>query len=550
MNQHISEILQDLYRLDPELKKSETQLVPIIEKLLAARPDTGFDDKFRTELRAKVLAELGERAAAGPPAWKAAFNALFGAPRAVFAVGGAALGVLLMIALFSPSRPILPGAPTDGGDLGLGSGSAVIQLGLGPKITAAGRHAFGSLAAGVSGESAAGRDGSDAAKMAAPGAAPRPVSDTAVAAAAPPLGLGGGGGMAGLPAPDTMPSRYQPPVGYDFKYPGQLDLSASEVEVLMREKSFDSKLLAAMVGRVDLGLMDLSRLNDLNVQNITLVEDKEFGYWVNVNFDDGSVNISQNWQRWPQPYAACAPGAECLPPRLQLADIPADEELIRIAADFVSEMGISTESYGQPRVDNSWRYYYETAENKADYWFPDQLTVEYPLLINGMKVYNGDGRTVGMMVGVDVRNRRAANISPIYVQKYVSSAYDAVTDAALVSELIAKGGVQQMYSEGADKMVTLELAEPERAFYSHWIYANGRSENVLVPALVFPIKDKPQDGSVWLEKVVVPLARDVLVQNVGVYPVLMMKDGAVGTAAPETASSAPADLEGRTDPLR
>jgi len=520
MNQHVTDILQDLYRLDPELKKDEERIVRIIDKLLAARPETGFDENFRRELRSKVLAELAERTAVKLPFWRAATRAFLGAPRPVFAFGGAIVGVLLVFTLLNTPRSATPIGPV--GDIGLGEPS--IKVGLVSQITALGKNAFGSL----SGERIGGAPGvssgsSEAVAMdlglspapAEPGSAPTPT----LAA----RGMGGGGGFTGV-SPEAMLVPYRPQVGYRFNYAGQLNLTDTEVDVLMREKDLDSKLLAALVSRVDLGLMDLGRLRDLNIQNISLVEDKDFGYQVNVNFDDGSIFIGQNWQRWPQPYA-CRAGLECQPQRLQLGDMPADGELLRLADDFLREMGISTESYGPPRVDDGWRRYYESAEDKAEYWFPDQITVEYPLLVNGLKVYNGDGRTVGMMVGIDVRNRRVNSISPIYVQKFASSAYDAVTDTALAAGLINAGGMQPMYPEGAERMIDLDLDEPEKAYYSHWIYRDGRSENVLVPALVFAIKDGPQDGSVYLEKVVLPLAKEVLDQIGGGYPALLMKGG-------------------------
>jgi len=223
--------------------------------------------------------------------------------------------------------------------------------------------------------------------------------------------------------------------------------------------------------------------------------------------------------------------------------MPSDEELIVIADAFIKEMGVASGDYGPPKVDNSWRRYYETAEEKSEFWFPDQITVEYPLLIDGRKVYNSDGRTVGMMVGVDVRNRKVANLAPIYSQRYASSAYDAVTDASLAEEIISRGGIMPMYTEGAEKTVELELGEPEQAYYSHWVFANGRSENVLVPALVFPIKDKPQDGSIWLEQVVLPLAKEIVDQyGSGWGPMPLMKEAPLLIEPAPAAGAVPVDL--------
>jgi len=553
MNQNIQEILEDLYRIEPELRKQEPALLKLVETLLASRPDAVLDEVFRKELRERLLREFPQRTAVSSGPWSRLAGGF--ANRWTFAAAGAVLGALVIFAVTTSAPSVTQNVGT-GQPAGLGFNSR-IELGVGAKIERAAAHAFGPLLAAGNEAAAPVRDPGGSGKMAAfstssaqpqygytaPGADASTTTMPAPAPDLPPLGLGGGGGVSvgGVgPAPERMPI-YRPPVSYRFDYPGELQLGdARQVDVLKRSDQFDSKLLAGIVSRVDLGLMDLGRLQDLKVQNVSLAEDRDFGYFVNINFDDGSINISQNWNRWPQPYVNCVPGADCSPPRLTLADMPADDAVIAISDAFLKELGISTADYGAAEVDHGWRQYYDTAENQADYWFPDQITVQYPLVVNGLKVYNSDGRFVGLMVGIDVRNRRVANVSPIYIQNYSSSAYDAQTDAAKVKELISRGGIMPFYSEGAEKVIDLSLGEPEQAYYSNWIYANGVSENILVPALVFPIKDQPADQSLYLEKVVVPLAKELYDQpQGGGVPVPYLMKGAV-TGSAGSAEAVPA----------
>ncbi|MFA6604291.1 MAG: hypothetical protein WCT10_05690 [Patescibacteria group bacterium] len=515
----IKEILADLYRIDPELKTHEAELAKLVSRLLAARPDADLDEKFRQELRERLLAEFAasRREKRSLAAGLARF---FAANRFGLAASGTLAAVIIAVALlYSPTgAPVL--TPTTGDTLALG-----------PRITPAADHAFGSLALTT------GNDASNA-SIRQSSSAPTPLAASATSEIAP-LGLGGGGasGVPGLKmiAPDMMPSYIQP-TRYRFNYTGELAAPAAQVEILKRDTSLDTGALTTIFAKLDLGLMNFAELRNLAVQNINLVEDRDFGYQISLNFDDGSISINQNWNRWPQTRQDCAAGQDCSPPRVRQEDIPADEELIRIAAEFAGRLGISTDAYAAPKVDSSWRRWYAQAENKADYWFPEQVSVNYPLLVNGKKVYYNDGREAGLSISIDVRARRVTNVSPIYSQRYLSSAYAGETDPARILEVAAQGGIMPYYGGGEEaKVIDVSLAEPESAYYWHWSYQNGRSESLLVPALVFPVPSASEDSSLYLEKVVVPLAKEILDQagqNAGPMPYLLKGGTATTTAEP------------------
>jgi len=539
MNPEIKKMLEDLYRLEPGLKAQEPALLKLIDELMASRPDTGFDEEFRERLRARLLREFPT---AAQPAKFRLLDLFTGRNRLVFAVGGALLGVLLVALVVMPSK-----GPAKVSSQLASAPSEAIGLSGGPAVRPVAAHAFGSLSGAAKQESGISRQAAGATGSAEGAFAPAPsavgdqsASSMSLGSSKMAVGLGGGGGAAAMMAEPGLMPAYRPTV-YHFKYSGQLDLKDAQVAVLKRENTLNTKLLAGIIGRVDLGLMDLGKLQNLNVQSVSLVEDRDHGYWININFDDGSVTLSQNWPKWQQPAADCRPGLDCQPPRLRLEDMPSDDDVIRIADAFVKDMGISTADYGQPTADGSWRQYYETADSKADYWFPDQVTVIYPLLVQGKKVYNSDGRPAGMMVGVDVRSRRVANVSPLYSQNYASSDYEAETDAAKVAAVIAKGGIMPFYQgDGADaKVVEVELGAPEQAYYYSWSYANGLAENILVPALVFPIVNRPADQGLYLEQVVVPLAKELLEQDQNGGAILYMKGAVPPTPLPaETPAAA------------
>ncbi len=560
MEKLTAEILADLYRLDPGLKEKETELAALISKLVAARPEAELDEAFRRELRERLLSEYrAHPAIARPTAWTSLLRKFFETPKFGYAMGGAA--ILLLIAFVASGR--LPSGRSPSSAL-----PQRLELAAAPQITRVADNAFGPLTgasstvtqnstkgvvSGVSSdEAAAGIAGPPAAPMLGSGnfgvglgAVQVPAEPEAVPVAAPtpsvPLGLGGGGGSSGA-APGRAMGFAPEMTEYRFKYSGaELSLPQNgTVEVLKRDRAADSSSLAASLSALGLGLVDLGRLRDAKIQNLTLSEDREYGYSVNVNLDDGSINVSQNWPRWPQPYAApCQPDAPCGPPRLELSDLPSDSEAIGIADAFLAGLGVSTAGYDRPVVDNAWRIAYDAAPNKADYWIPDQLTVAYQLLINGRKVYSEDGSIMGMMVAIDVRTRRAAGVSQIYLQNYQSSAYAAVTDAAKVLDYASRGGFSPVYAYGipGSRTIEVELGSPDQAYMAKWIYKNGTSDMLLVPALAFPIRKTAETAALYRDRVVVPLAEELLAEQNG--GPMLLKGGPVPVDLPAPDATAP-----------
>ena len=112
---------------------------------------------------------------------------------------------------------------------------------------------------------------------------------------------------------------------------------------------------------------------------MSFLEDKEFGYMVNIDFANGNISLSQNWQKWPQP--KCDENG-CAQTPLTQNDIPSDEELARITDAFLAQYGIEKNLYGKPQVDSAPRIMYARAIAAGETPFiSDQYTVTYPLVI-------------------------------------------------------------------------------------------------------------------------------------------------------------------------
>ena len=218
--EEIKKILEDLYKIDPSFKNYEKELMKIINKLVADKPETKLSQKFVDELKAKLLTkarELSKRQQ--KPFWFKVAD-IFSAQKLAYVGSGALLAILIMIPILS--------------SLNL---NAVPKLSFQPKIFSAPENAFGSLT---------NLDGSQTAPMAAE-------SDTVA------RGFGGGGGGGGMP--DSAGMIAPEYVNYKFVYKGgDLNLTEDKLEVLKRIKGVSSDLsLNSFVQSFDLGLSNLLR---------------------------------------------------------------------------------------------------------------------------------------------------------------------------------------------------------------------------------------------------------------------------------------------------
>jgi hypothetical protein len=60
MNEQINQILQELYKYDPEFMKHEKELKEILGQMLQSAPNTKFDPLFAESLRKKILIRAEE----------------------------------------------------------------------------------------------------------------------------------------------------------------------------------------------------------------------------------------------------------------------------------------------------------------------------------------------------------------------------------------------------------------------------------------------------------------------------------------------------------
>lgn len=490
---HIEQLLAELYAADPTLREREGVLRPLLQELLASKPDAVMDPAFRELVRQRLL-HRARSAAGGQFSWSAFFNMSMN--KYIYTVGGAVIAILFAIPILtSLTRP-------------------TAELAFTPSIEkSSAERAFGSLKGSTESSYVGGRGG---------GGGGAPAID--VSATSRPQSGGGGGGVT-MPAPEYLMPK--------FVYGGDLELTDAKVTVLRRTKgNLSQGALSRLVGSFDLGsMLNLKSFPGMSVWSVSLAQDREYGYSVFVDFAEGGVSVMQNWQKWPNPYAACsatnAPNCyENL--RIRQEQLPSDGEVIAAADVFLAEHGISRDGYGAPEIMKDWAIAYERASSteRANWYYPEQVMAVYPMVIDGLPVYEEGGQKAGIMVAYDVRAKRITSVTGLMTRQYESSSYEGQTDVAAVRAALARGSWRD-YGQMDPNLRSAEVAvgAPQRGWMRTTIPDSiGMGTELLVPALVFPIEQVPSNISIWQQSIVLPLARELYTsQSNG--PVMPLIDG-------------------------
>lgn len=512
MESFYQEILAELYQNDPGLKKYEKQLINLMDELIKSKPDVSLDESFRQQLKIQLLSKANTIKNNKKLNTKYMFK--FSFLKFARSFSYVAVGVAVMALAISSSFYLTsPKFRVAGTKLAMDSQFNLVEVS---------DRAFGvlqsqnaGLPAGAEGLGAGGvGEGSIAVRSEV---APEVVTTGDKLAAPVEPGFGGGGGGMIMPAP----------VYISYVYKGEpLELNQDKVGVLKRIKnSASASQLGSLLTGVDFSLMNLGKFTNIQLQNLNFVEDREFGYSIYANLYDSSISVSENYPKWPNPTSQCQDDACYRSFQLSINDMLSDEEIINLADKFISDYGINTSSYGEPIVNNDWRVWYERAENKQDVYIPEVVSVVYPQILQGEEVYDESGNKTGLYVNVSIRYKRATGVWNLFAQNYQRSMYDAETNIDTILQYAERGGLYSWQWEDALNRVEVDLGTPTISYVRIWNFKPGAPEGdeLYIPALIFPILDKPENIDVYKKAVVVPLAKDLLSTNDWGGPIRIME---------------------------
>lgn len=493
----LDNLLKELYLFEPELIKFEAQLIEIIKQMSELQPDTKFDANLAMRIKERLMLQITENKKELID--KKTFN--FGLANLNKSVYTYAVLATVFILTFSLISFNLLNKSKDAHQIKDVSKKNTVnsedwQERNSDDFVRVGPNAFGSLAA---------ISLTDLSKN---------INQKELGAQMVPAGAGGASAMT-LGVTDNTHMIIP---GYNTKYVYQganLILNQLEGDVYRRlaVANDDGKKLAGIISGLNLNGLSLSNFINLKVQSITLLEDVNKGFAVNLDFDSGGISIYENWSQWGSLEGDVCKDDNCWQKfKIKIEDVPSDEELIKKSNDFIAKYNIDLSNYGNPVIDNAWRFEYDKSIDKENFYIPDTISVIYPLLAGGKIVKDQSGNYSGVRVNINLLHQSVSGLSNLMVTRYELSSYALETDFQRLVKIVEKGA-QPSYPYGDisnDREKEIILRTPEFTYINLFRHTASKNEELLVPALSFPIFFDHENEYYGQRSIVVPLVKEML----------------------------------------
>ncbi|MBT4121824.1 hypothetical protein HOE31_02635 [bacterium] len=474
MDKEIKNILNDLYKIDKSFKKHESELIKTINELINNKPKIIINKDFREELKSKLIKQAKKLNKTKIKKLNLNFMKL---RNYYYVFGSFAIIILIVISSVYYSNQ-------------------TSNLAFGLNIESVSENAFGSIENNLSANETVDRQALG-------------------------IGAGGGGGYATASSEmatksDTAVSMIAPDYMNNFQYiyeGDEITISENEMAVLKKSKNINNLNLSSIINNFNFETVNLNKFSDAKVQNISFAQEKDFGYQVYLNFLEGQVSLNQNYSTWPQNNEHGCIGDVCtieIQQRTSISDVPENQALINIANDFLNEYDIDTSLYGEPEVDNRWKIYYEQSKDKASYYIPEVINVLYPLKINNQIVYNEGGNKEGLNLAIHIKYKKVYSLHNLTSQNYQSSMYKTETDINKILDIARRGGRNVYTYQNNQKVIEVKIGTPTLSYVKIWQYNNNQNDELLVPAFIFPILEKPAVNYFYKDNIIVPLISDML----------------------------------------
>lgn len=288
----------------------------------------------------------------------------------------------------------------------------------------------------------------------------------------------------------------------------QIDLSTINMDVLKKVKgTYWTDQFVSILQNFKFDTLNLNTFSNLNIESLNFSEDKEYGYTVNINFLDWTLWIWRNYAKWPQIWYDKPEDYEAN--RIKIEQIPSDEKALELASFFINKYWIDVSSYSKPYVEKNWLKYYNLASDRSQYSVPEIVTVFYPLKIEWKSIVEEYWNDVWLRVSIDVRTMKVTDVWWVESKNFIASKYDTIKDFSKVLDIASKWWRAMYESDYVDpnaKIKEISLGHPNVEYVQVYYYTWNSYDRYLVPWLVFPILWTWVD--LYQEKIVVPLVKD------------------------------------------
>ena len=248
--------------------------------------------------------------------------------------------------------------------------------------------------------------------------------------------------------------------------------------------------------------LDISRFSDLSAGNISLNQEKKYGYSINIDFSNGYLNIYKNWDKWPQ---------KNYDENKQI-DLLSDDELLQIANNFMKEYKIDVSQYWAAQIDTNYDSILRefSTSKKAPSYIPESTYIIYPSLLNGKEIITESGEKIWVKVEVDIQEKKVSSVLGLKIDQYAKSDYKIENNTENILYIANAWWRFWLETEKVEnaQYIDIELKNPRLQYIHTYNYTqNNWQEDFLIPAIVFEIESS--DKTNFMSKIIsVPLLKD------------------------------------------
>lgn len=211
-------------------------------------------------------------------------------------------------------------------------------------------------------------------------------------------------------------------------------------------------------------------LTHSNLDSLVYSQDKENWYYITIDNKNNYIRIEKNYEYWKSQNSE----------DLNLTN----EEILKTANDFLNTFKINTQNYW------SWIIQKDSLESN----YNTQKEVTYPFIIDWKKILLEDWSYKWIKITVDLKENKVISMYWLDLNNYIKTLYDVENNEENILKSLNKNTTSD------DKnLEIINLSNPKIEYISKYMSLNWVNKEYLIPAITFEKQ--------WSDKLIIPLVK-------------------------------------------
>ena len=211
-------------------------------------------------------------------------------------------------------------------------------------------------------------------------------------------------------------------------------------------------------------------LTHSNLDSLVYSQNNENWYYITIDNKNNYIRIEKNYEYWKSQNSE----------DLNLTN----EEILKTANDFLNTFKINTQNYW------SWIIQKDSLESN----YNTQKEVTYPFIIDWKKILLEDWSYKWIKITVDLKENKVISMYWLDLNNYIKTLYDVENNEENILKSLNKNTTSD------DKnLEIINLSNPKIEYISKYMSLNWVNKEYLIPAIIFEKQ--------WSDKLIIPLVK-------------------------------------------